>query len=332
MGQDPAGVAEHDRDDLGFAGQPQRLRDGDQPAVRGGGDTGPGLQVGQGDRDEQGGGGAAGVGQPTGAQRAAADVFQRVVAALPAAAPVRLAVRGGHRGCQRVQPGFGDRGAAGGEVAGQPGRPVRHPVQGEVAAPGVVRVVGPGAVRVQVGQQPAGRLAQLVRVQGAGVPGERRLHLLGLLGRGGGQRVHRVPDHRGVPVADGALGLRRGHGREHRRQQAGRSACAAPPGRQPRGLGPAPPPGPAAAAGPAGSRSTGSTTPQPLPATRVRRSTRGRRPAAAAAGSPPRGPAPAAHPATRRSGLPPAVRQGHATAASPPRRRSPDCLIPRTCV
>ena len=93
---------------------------------------------------------------------------QRVVAALPAAAPVRLAVGGGHRGGQRVQPGFGDRGAAGGEVAGQPGRPVGQSGQRQVAAPGVVRVVGQPAVGVQAGQQPAGRLAQLVRIQGAG--------------------------------------------------------------------------------------------------------------------------------------------------------------------
>src|SRR6185437_11754073 len=88
--EDPAGITQDDGHDVGLGGDPQRLRHADPPAVPGGGHPGAGLELLQGHRDEDGGRGAAGVGQGAGPQQPLPGVQQRVVPPLPGAAPIPL--------------------------------------------------------------------------------------------------------------------------------------------------------------------------------------------------------------------------------------------------
>ena len=111
MGQDFAAVGGHDPHEFGFAGQPQAAGTVDEPAVAGRGDPA---------RDSRSASVIASrtpvwVPPPSGAHRRAApwaEVFQRVVAALPGGGPVGSPWRAGTG--RRARPAsFGDPGAAG---------------------------------------------------------------------------------------------------------------------------------------------------------------------------------------------------------------------------
>ena len=70
VAEDPAGVTDHDDgDDVGLGGDPQRLRHADPPAVRGRHHPGAGLHLLEGEGEQHGGGGAAGIGQRAGPQQ-----------------------------------------------------------------------------------------------------------------------------------------------------------------------------------------------------------------------------------------------------------------------
>src|SRR6185369_6409518 len=90
VAEDPAGVTEDDGHDVGLGGDPQRLRHADDAAVPGGDQTGAGFHLVEGEGEQDGGRGAAGVGQGAGAEQPLSGVEQRVVSALSGAAPIRL--------------------------------------------------------------------------------------------------------------------------------------------------------------------------------------------------------------------------------------------------
>lgn len=102
-----------------------------------------------------GGGGAAGVGQVPGPQHPVADLFEGVVHPLPVGAGVHLPAVVGAGSRERVEQGFefGAEGAGEPKLSG-PG-PVTAGPELKVAPVGVQLIFGPGAVGVDGVDQPS---------------------------------------------------------------------------------------------------------------------------------------------------------------------------------
>ena len=132
--------------------------------------------------------GAAGIGQRAGAQQPLPGIQQRIVPPLPGTAPIPLpGIDVGDWAGEGGKDGLPHRGRLTGQLRLQPAGAVRQHGQGGVPAPIVVAFGGEDPVRVQAGPHRPGQHRQLVRIQGAGVLNQHRLHRLGLHQSGVGQ-------------------------------------------------------------------------------------------------------------------------------------------------
>jgi hypothetical protein len=220
------------------------------------------LQLVQGHGDDDGGRGAAGVGEVPAAQEPVRGVVEGVVAALLRATRITntaaatsggvsagvsagVAVGGGGGvGCgEAVEQGLPFPGAAGGELTAEPGGPVRALGQGHLAAVVSFGFPGEGAVGVEVVADAAGQPGDDGRFEVVGVTDQGRLHRLGVLGLDRVREpVDGVGDEFRVRHRDHPGGLGGTDRREQRRQ--GFPAQPEPGGRDPGRRAPAPGPHP----------------------------------------------------------------------------------------
>jgi hypothetical protein len=150
--------------------------------VRGGGQAGAGLQLLQGQREKDGGGGAAGVGQRAGSEQPLPGIQQRIMPPLPSTAPIPLpGINVGDWAGEGVQDGLPHRRRLRGQLREQPARPVRQRGQDGAPPPLVVALGGEDPVRVQAGPHRPGQHRQLIRIQHPGVLNQHRLDGLGLV-------------------------------------------------------------------------------------------------------------------------------------------------------